>query len=86
MTTSQTRIALMASALACASLGGRMRHSRAAAPASMRAISAAPRASPGALVALRARALRARYVDLTHTFGPNTPHWRGFGAMTVRSL
>ena len=28
----------------------------------------------------------ARYVDLTHTFGPNTPHWKGFGSMTVRAL
>ena len=28
----------------------------------------------------------ARYVDLTHTFGPDTPHWKGFGSMTVRSL
>ncbi len=28
----------------------------------------------------------ARYVDLTHTFGPDTPHWKGFGPMTVRTL
>lgn len=28
----------------------------------------------------------ARYVDLTHAFGPDTPHWKGFGAMTVRAL
>jgi kynurenine formamidase len=29
---------------------------------------------------------RARYVDLTHAFGPDTPHWKGFGSMTVRHL
>ena len=28
----------------------------------------------------------ARYVDLTHAFGPDTPHWKGFGPMTVRTL
>ena len=27
-----------------------------------------------------------RFVDLTHAFGPKTPHWKGFGEMTVRTL
>jgi len=27
-----------------------------------------------------------RFVDLTHAFGPDTPHWKGFGEMKVRTL
>jgi len=27
-----------------------------------------------------------RFVDLTHPFGPDSPHWKGFGNMTVRTL
>ena len=27
-----------------------------------------------------------QFVDLTHAFGPNTPHWKGFGAETVTEL
>ena len=27
-----------------------------------------------------------RFVDLTHTFGADTPHWKGFGEMKVRTL
>ena len=27
-----------------------------------------------------------QFVDLTHAFGPNTPHWKGFGAETVVEL
>src|SRR3569833_1072452 len=27
-----------------------------------------------------------RFVDLTHAFGPGTPHWKGFGEMKVRTL
>lgn len=27
-----------------------------------------------------------QFVDLTHTFGPNTPHWKGFGAEKVTVL
>jgi kynurenine formamidase len=27
-----------------------------------------------------------RFVDLTHSFGPDTPHWKGFGEMKVRTL
>jgi hypothetical protein len=26
-----------------------------------------------------------RFVDLTHAFGPTTPHWKGFGEETVCS-
>jgi kynurenine formamidase len=28
----------------------------------------------------------ARFVDLTHTFGRDTPHWHGFGPMTEQAL
>src|SRR6202046_338281 len=27
-----------------------------------------------------------RFVDLTHTFGPTTPHWKGFGEEKVTTL
>lgn len=27
-----------------------------------------------------------RFVDLTHTFGPDTPHWKGFGKEQVKVL
>src|ERR1700691_2999387 len=27
-----------------------------------------------------------RFVDLTHAFGPDTPHWKGFGEMKKRTL
>jgi len=27
-----------------------------------------------------------RFVDLTHAFGPATPHWKGFGEMKIRTL
>jgi kynurenine formamidase len=27
-----------------------------------------------------------RFVDLTHAFGTDTPHWKGFGEMRVRTL
>src|SRR5271169_3500845 len=27
-----------------------------------------------------------QFVDLTHAFGPNTPHWKGFGAEKVTEL
>jgi kynurenine formamidase len=80
-------ISLIASALACASLGGPCAAYAAPAP-SMRAISAAePRVDAVGLWSVYEHVLsRARYVDLTHTFGPNTPHWRGFGSMTVTAL
>jgi kynurenine formamidase len=28
----------------------------------------------------------ARFVDLTHSFGPDTPHWKGFSPETVTTL
>jgi len=79
---------LIASALACASLGGPCAAYAAPAAASMHALSAAaPRVDAVGLWSVYERVLsRARYVDLTHTFGPNTPHWRGFGPMTVTAL
>jgi kynurenine formamidase len=76
-------IALIASALACASLGGSP--PAYAGPATSSA--AATHVEATGLWPLYERALsRARYVDLTHTFGPDTPHWKGFGSMTVRAL
>lgn len=84
-------LALIAAALAGASLGApRAAHAGPAAH-SMRAVQAvsarAPHDSAGGLWTLYEHALSgARYVDLTHAFGPDTPHWKGFGAMTVRAL
>jgi kynurenine formamidase len=46
---------------------------------------AAPQAADG-LMPLYAVLASKRFIDLTHTFGPNTPHWKGFGEMTVRTL
>jgi kynurenine formamidase len=83
------RIALLAAALAGAAVGGlSAAHAASAAAASMRAISAAPpHVDAVGLWGVYERVLsRARYVDLTHTFGPDTPHWKGFGEMTVRHL
>lgn len=28
----------------------------------------------------------SRFVDLTQTFGPDTPHWKGFPGETVKTL
>jgi kynurenine formamidase len=79
-------ISLIASALACASLAGPGAAYAASAAASMRAVSVADQRT-NTLWPVYERVLAgARYVDLTHTFGPNTPHWRGFGAMTVTAL
>src|SRR5467141_5012694 len=38
------------------------------------------------LMSLYATLARKRFVDLTHSFGPDTPHWKGFGEMRVRTL
>ena len=71
--------ALLVCVLACASLIGLP-------PVGAASAAAQPVAAVG-FWALYERSLRhARYVDLTHTFGPDTPHWKGFGSMTVRSL
>src|SRR5579863_2243124 len=81
-------IALIASALAFTALGGPNPAHAGPAPDSIRAVSARTQPAQAAgLWPLYERALAgARYVDLTHTFGPDTPHWKGFGAMTVRHL
>src|SRR2546423_10365608 len=49
------------------------------------------RHGPGArpkpdLMSLYATLATRRFVDLTHSFGPDTPHWKGFGEMKVRTL
>jgi kynurenine formamidase len=51
----------------------------------------APRHGPAArpeseLMSLYATLAARRFVDLTHSFGPDTPHWKGFGEMKVRTL
>ncbi|HVC00805.1 MAG TPA: cyclase family protein [Steroidobacteraceae bacterium] len=57
-----------------------------ASPAAAR-MAAAPPLRPVGLWSIYERVLaRARYVDLTHTFGTDTPHWKGFGDMTVTPL
>ena len=38
------------------------------------------------LLAAYATLASRRFVDLTHSFGPDTPHWKGFGEMKVRTL
>src|SRR6267154_4084443 len=38
------------------------------------------------LTSLYATLATKRFVDLTHSFGPDTPHWKGFGEMRVRTL
>ncbi|MGH8317073.1 MAG: cyclase family protein [Steroidobacteraceae bacterium] len=74
---------LILSGLACASVGG----ARVAATPAATSMRAAPRVDAVGFWPLYERVLsHARYVDLTHTFGPDTPHWKGFGAMTVRPL
>lgn len=77
-------VTLIASALACASLGGPC--AAYAAPAAV--VSAAqPRVDAVGLWPVYEHFLAgAHYVDLTHTFGPDTPHWHGFGEMTVQTL
>src|ERR1700752_1560115 len=48
---------------------------------------AGPAARPGSeLLAVYATLATRRFVDLTHSFGPDTPHWKGFGEMKVRTL
>src|SRR2546423_14942309 len=50
-----------------------------------------PRHGPAArpqpeLMSLYATLATRRFVDLTHSFGPGTPHWKGLGEMKVRTL
>jgi kynurenine formamidase len=48
-------------------------------------VAAAPQAADG-LMPLYAVLASKQFIDLTHAFGPKTPHWKGFGEMTVRTL
>src|SRR5690349_15225594 len=56
------------------------------------AVAAAAAAPPAAaesqpdLNSIYAALSSKRFVDLTHAFGVDTPHWKGFGEMKVRSL
>ena len=48
---------------------------------------AAPAPAPGgSLNDVYATLASKRFVDLTHTFGPATPHWKGFGEEKVTTL
>jgi kynurenine formamidase len=40
----------------------------------------------GELLSVYATLASKRFVDLTHSFGTDTPHWKGFGQMKVRTL
>ena len=46
---------------------------------------AAPDNSPS-LNSVYATLSSKQFVDLTHAFGPNTPHWKGFGSEVVKEL
>src|SRR5215470_3288506 len=48
-------------------------------------IGAAAPPAPG-LGGVYATLASKRFVDLTHTFGPTTPHWKGFGEEKVVEL
>jgi kynurenine formamidase len=67
-------------------LGAAMSLQAAPAPASAQAAvpgaGAAGSSLLGALEVIRAH----KFVDLTHTFGPSTPHWKGFGEEKVEVL
>jgi len=47
---------------------------------------AGPAAPTGGLSDAYATLATKRFVDLTHTFGPTTPHWKGFGEEKVTTL
>src|ERR1700677_753363 len=40
----------------------------------------------GGLDGVYAALMSKRFVDLTHSFGPDSPHWKGFGEMKKRTL
>jgi kynurenine formamidase len=48
--------------------------------------SAASRAGSGSLSEAYATIASKQFVDLTHSFSPNIPHWKGFDKETVRTL
>lgn len=76
------RIAGIANRLGCAALGAAVLLTVA------RPGCAAEVSSPSAADLQRAYAIlhAARFVDLTHAFGPSSPHWKGFSAETVTTL
>jgi kynurenine formamidase len=47
---------------------------------------AADGAKAPSLNALYAELASKKFVDLTHAFGPSTPHWKGFGEETVTTM
>ncbi len=57
-----------------------------AAPADAPAAHTAAAAAGGDLMQAYRSIESHRFVDLTHAFGPDTPHWKGFGEMKVRTL
>src|SRR5437762_13443149 len=85
--------ALLALATVCAGAllavkpaGGADAAAQASAPAAHTARHG-PAARPTSdLTSLYATLATKRFVDLTHSFGPDTPHWKGFGEMRVRTL
>src|ERR1700678_4124455 len=50
------------------------------------ALAAADPAAAPSLNDVYATLSTKRFVDLTHAFGPSTPHWKGFGEMKIRTL
>jgi kynurenine formamidase len=50
------------------------------------AAAAAETPRPPTLGEIYATLASKRFVDLTHAFGPGTPHWKGFSPMKVRML
>jgi len=50
------------------------------------AMSVAEPAKQSDLAAAYATLSSKTFVDLTHTFGPSTPHWKGFGEETVNVM
>lgn len=79
----------LALALALAPIGGpASAHAGAVAPAARarpsRAVAHAP--SIGLWSLYYGVLAHARFIDLTHTFGRNTPHWHGFGPMKEQTM
>ena len=50
----------------------------------LRASAAAP--SPASLEQAYVILQAAEFIDLTHEFGPDSPHWKGFAPETVTTL
>src|SRR5437660_11373320 len=85
--------ALLALATVCAGAllavkpaGGADAAAQASAPAAHTARHG-PTARPRSdLTSLHANLPAKRFVDPPHSLGPDTPHWKGFGEMKVRTL